>query len=277
MKNFLEYLSQKNYNIYENFGSDHQLSDDEINESFERFVNEGFWDFLTSFFQNLFGNTATDEEKRMGERIVRDADEEFGKAGQESLIKLIKKQYKKVEDFIDSVESERIVLLKSKEVENEKQSYLWACEALETGKGKFKKDEDKKAIDEQIAEYDKKSGGLWKKKKDDFDKDDDTDDTDNEIPKELSKKIQEACKKYESIVKKLSKECNTTPDKITFAVGTICKDNEDCLKLSNPKDFFALILMLCGGYLTNIDNKNPDKIIETFIALGVLSLKNNEN
>ena len=277
MKNFLEYLGQKNYNIYENFGSDHQLTDDEINESFERFVNEGFWDFLTSFFQNLFGNSATDEEKRTGERIVRDAEEEFGKAGQESMIKLIKKQYKKVEDFIDSVESERIVLLKSKEVENEKQSYLWGCEALETGKGKFKKDEDKKAIDEQIAEYDKKSGGLWKKKKDDLDKDDDTDDTDNEIPEELSKKIQEACKKYESIVKKLSKECNTTPDKIAFAVGTICKDNKDYLNLSNPKDFFALILMLCGGYLTNIDNKNPDKIIETFIALGVLSLKNNKN
>lgn len=264
MKNFLDYLNNNQPNIFDNFSDNNTLNDDSI--------NEGFWDFLTSFFQNLFGNTATDEEKRTGERIVRDAEDEFGEEGQESMIKLIQKHFKNVDDFIEGVESERVVLLKKKQVKDEKQSYLWGCEVLESGKGKFKKEEDKKAIDKQIEEYDKKSGGLWKKKKDDLDNDDDTDNDDKELPEEFIKALDKAVEENKKIVEALAKKCKSTPDNIKNAVKAVCTGKKELLAITEPKYIFAMILLTCGAYLASNLKENSSKILSSIFGVGIIAL-----
>ena len=281
MKRLQDYLNKNFDSIYENFEADHKLTEEEINESMNRIINEGFWDFLTSFFKSIFGDGVSKDTQKYAGNTFDYFKKEYGENISKEMEVCLKE--KKVKDFIKKTEETRKDLLKLNNFKNEKESYVWAYGvikiqyfALKDTNGNKK---DLELLLNKYNEYYKLAGNEIKdfseavpEKTENTEKDDNINSV--EAPsKEFGEGFTEALTKYKDSITKLCKMCNTLPEQIQKIVY-ILGDNEPELKSINDVNAcYGLILMACGAYLTNglNDRKN---VISRFMGTIAMLIEN---
>lgn len=216
----------------------------------EQNINEGFWDFLTSFFKSLFGD-ASPETKNYGERVLAHGNDEFGKQYQNEITKLLKQ--KDTKKFLESAEDIRKGWVENKTME-ENESYAEMCFVLEFKKkllNDSKKTSDIKLIDERIEEYKKKAGDALKKTQEKI-KETDTpkEEGDNGAPsKEFEEATDKAFEEYKSEIDQLCNAGNTTPEQLKNVVFQLVKSDKELNTINESKTVFGLCIMAIGAKL----------------------------
>lgn len=217
----------------------------------EQNINEGFWDFLTSFFKSLFGD-ASPETKNYGERVLAHGNDEYGKKYQNDIQKLLKE--KNTKKFLESAEEIRKGWVENKTME-ENESYAEMCFVFEFKKkllNDSKKTSDIKLIDERIEEYKKKAGDALKKTQEKIKETDapKEEGDDNGAPsKEFGEATDKAFEEYKSEIEQLCKTGNTTPEQLKNVVFQISKSDKMLSTINDSKTIFALCIMGIGAKL----------------------------
>lgn len=254
MKRLQDYLIKNFDSIYENFEADHILTEEEIKQSFDRVINEGFWSWLGDLIKSLFSDDTSKETKDYIGKSLAYFREEWGEESEKITTNLL--QEKDVKKFLKRVEEERVKLLDSKKIKDEKQSYCWAIFTLKQ-KIKLLTDEKKtndiKLIEEQIKEYSKKAGNLVNQIEQEIEN--------VELPQEQtgpeppSKEFGEAMtvvmsdNGYKKELEVLCKYINTTPETIQKILYKICSVSNELKSIKEPDKIFGLCVILIGGYL----------------------------
>ena len=146
MKHLFEYINRNYTDIYENFViTDHVLTDEEINESFNRAINEGFWSWLGDLIKSMFTDSSK-ETKDFGEAIFKYYDNNFDKKVADYNKKLFKE--KNVDKFIKLVDKMYKELI-DKKILSEDEAIQWAIGSLSI-KGRILEDEGKKSDVQKI-------------------------------------------------------------------------------------------------------------------------------
>lgn len=277
MKRLQDYLNKNFDSIYENFEADHILTEDEIKQSFDRVINEGFWSWLGDLIKSLFSDDTSKETKEYCGKALTYFREEWGDEVEKLTTKLL--QEKDVKKFLEKVEQERVKLVKNNTFKDEEQSYCWAIFTLKQ-KIKLLTDEKKtndiKLIEEQIKEYSKKAGNLVNQIEQEIENielpDNGNNDNASQAPsKQLAQSVPEAFKQHENTVTELCKQCNTTPETVQNVVYAICDNAKETQNISDPNVSYGLILMAIGGYMTK-GFKDRAKIVSTFMGMIALLL-----
>ncbi len=268
MKRLQDYLNKNFDSIYENFEADHKLTEEEINKSMNKIINEGFWDFLTSFFKSIFGDGVTPEHRDYAARAMRFNDEEFGKEADKAFKELGK--CKKADELIKETEMHRKRLVMTNIMKEDK-SYAWAGQVVLGVYIERFDGEDRKKIEEKIEEYKQKAGKAWKDLESDIedtenpDKDEENNNAATPPTEKFGKAFAEAVKQHENTVKELCTKCNTTPETVQKVVYEICSEVKETQNITDPNVVFGLILMTIGGYMTK-GFKDREKIVSTFMG-----------
>lgn len=276
MKHLFEYINRNYTDIYENFViTDYVLTDEEINESFNRAINEGFWSWLGDLIKSMFTD-ASKETKDFGESIFKYYDNNFDKKVADYNKKLFKE--KNVDKFIALVD-EMYEELIDKKILSEDEAIQWAIGSLSI-KGRILEDVGKKSdvkkITNKINEYSKKN----KKAAQDFTNEitkQQEEQKKNEVQapsEEFEKAMTESLKKYENQIKQISQTIKTTPENLKNVVYTLANQGNDTKNISDPIAIFAMIIMTVGGYLTK---GFQDRKLTINIFIGTLALLAKDN
>lgn len=276
MKHLFEYINRNYTDIYENFViTDHILTEEEINDSFNRVINEGFFAWLGDLIKSMFTDSSK-ETKDFGESVFKYYDDNFDKKVADYNKKLFKE--KDTDKFIALVD-EMYQELIDKKILDEADAIKWAIGNLSI-KGRILNDEGKKSdvkkIKDKIDEYSKKNKQAAQEFTDEINKQQEEQKKDEvEAPsEELSKSVTEAFKQHENTIKELCAKCNTTPETLQKVVYEICNYAKETQNITDPNVSFGLILMAIGGYMTK-GFQNREKIISTF--MGTISMLLSEN
>lgn len=271
MKHLFEYINRNYSDIYENFVvTDHILTEEEINNSFNRVINEGFWAWLGDLIKSMFTDSSK-ETKDFGESVFKYYDDNFDKKVADYNKKLFKE--KDVDKFIALVD-EMYQELIDKKILDEADAIKWAIGNLSI-KGRILTDEGKKSdvqkIKDKIDEYSKKNKQAAQEFTDEINKQQEEQKKDEvQAPSEqLSKSVTEAFKQHENTIKELCTKCNTTPETLQKVVYEICNHVKETQNITDPNVSFGLILMAIGGYMTK-GFQNRAKIVSTF--MGTISM-----
>lgn len=278
MKRLSEYVLNNYISIYENFSSNHILSEDEINNSDDNVFNEGFWDFLSQIFKSLFGN-ASDDTKHYGENIFGHGKEKFGNSYQNEVGKLLKEN--NIKKFISLVERVRKSWV-TKKTMDEKKSYAEACFILELKK-KILIDEgekkDIKLIDKRIEEYTKKAGEALQQTKEEIqnvNKQNKKEKTGHGAPsQELIDAADKAFEEYKNEIKQLCKKAKTTPEQLKNVIFELCKGDDSLKTITDPKIIFTFAVMACGGKIAQAFNES-NNVIAMYMGTIAFLIQNNE-
>jgi hypothetical protein len=280
MKRLSEYVLNNYISIYENFSSNHILSEDEINNSDDNVFNEGFWDFLSQIFKSLFGN-ASDDTKHYGENIFGHGKEKFGNSYQNEVGKLLKEN--NIKKFISLVERVRKSWV-TKKTMDEKKSYAEACFILELKK-KILIDEgeekDIKLIEKRIEEYKKKAGEALQQTKEEIqnvNKQNKKEKTGHGAPsQELSDAADKAFEEYKSEIDQLCKAGNTTPEQLKNVVFQLVKSDKVLNTINESKTVFGLCIMAIGAKLAESFEGDYNVIAMFMGTVGALAEKKKLN
>lgn len=271
MKHLFEYINHNYTDIYENFViTDHVLTDEEINESFNRAINEGFWSWLGDLIKSMFTDSSK-ETKDFGEAIFKYYDNNFDKKVADYNKKLFKE--KNVDKFIDLVD-EMYEELIDKKILSEDEAIQWAIGSLSI-KGRILEDEGKTSdvekINNKINKYSEKNKKAAQEFTGEINKQQEEQKKDEvQAPSEqISKSVSGAFKQHENTIKELCTKCNTTPETLQKVVYEICNYAKETQNITDPNVSFGLILMAIGGYMTK-GFQNRAKIVSTF--MGTISM-----
>ena len=276
MKHLFEYINRNYTDIYENFViTDHVLTDEEINESFNRAINEGFWSWLGDLIKSMFTDSSK-ETKDFGEAIFKYYDNNFDKKVADYNKKLFKE--KNVDKFIKLVD-EMYKELIDKKILPEDEAIQWAIGSLSI-KGRILEDEGKKSdvkkIKDKIDEYSKKNPEAAQKFTNEINKQQ-REQKKNEVQapsEEFEKAMTESLKKYESQIKQISQTIKTTPENLKNVVYTLANQGNDTKNISDPIAIFAMIIMAVDGYLTK---GFQDRKLTINVFIGTLALLAKDN
>ena len=271
MKHLFEYINRNYTDIYENFVvTDHVLTDEEINESFNRAINEGFWSWLGDLIKSMFTDSSK-ETKDFGESVFKYYDNNFDKKVADYNKKLFKE--KNVDKFIDLVD-EMYEELIDKKILSEVEAIQWAIGNLSI-KGRILKDEGKTSdvekINNKINKYSEKNEKAAQEFANEINKQPEEQKNDEvQAPSEqISKSVSGAFKQHENTIKELCTKCNTTPETLQKVVYEICNYAKETQNITDPNVSFGLILIAIGGYMTK-GFQNRAKIVSTF--MGTISM-----
>lgn len=280
MKRLQDYLNKNFDSIYENFEADHILTKEEINQSFNRVINEGFWSWLGDLIKSLFSDDTSKETKEYCGKALTYFREEWGDEVEKLTTKLL--QEKDVKKFLEKVEQERVKLVKNNTFKDEEQSYCWAIFTLKQ-KIKLLTDEKKtndiKLIEEKIKEYSKKANDSLQRIEQEIDNVELPNEGNNESQapsEELGKSVPEAFKQHENTIKELCDKCNTTPETVQKIVYTICGNVKETQNITDPNVAYGLILMTIGGYMTK-DLPNRSTVVSLFKEIIVKTFEQTES
>jgi hypothetical protein len=282
MKRLQDYLNKNFDSIYENFEADHILTEEEINQSFDRIVTEGFWSWLGDLIKSLFSDDTSKETKDYISKTLTYFREEWGEDAEKITTKLL--QEKDVKKFLKRVEEERVKLLDSKKIKDEEQSYCWAIFTLKQ-KIKLLTDEKKtsdiKLIEEKIKEYSKKAGNRVTQIEQEIEN--------IEVPQEQTgpepptQEFGEAMTTvmgdngYKKELEVLCKYINTTPETLQNILYTICKENNELKGIKEPDKIFGLCVILIGGYLAQNIPSDRDMVITKFNEVTAVLMDPSQN
>ena len=271
MKHLFEYINRNYTDIYENFFvTDHVLTDEEINESFNRAINEGFWSWLGDLIKSMFTDSSK-ETKDFGESVFKYYDNNFDKKVADYNKKLFKE--KNVDKFIKLVD-EMYEELIDKKILSEVEAIQWAIGNLSI-KGRILKDEGKTSdvekINNKINKYSEKNEKAAQEFANEINKQPEEQKNDEvQAPSEqISKSVSGAFKQHENTIKELCTKCNTTPETLQKVVYEICNYAKETQNITDPNVSFGLILIAIGGYMTK-GFQNRAKIVSTF--MGTISM-----
>ena len=271
MKHLFEYINRNYTDIYENFVvTDHVLTDEEINESFNRAINEGFWSWLGDLIKSMFTDSSK-ETKDFGESVFKYYDNNFDKKVADYNKKLFKE--KNVDKFIKLVD-EMYEELIDKKILSEVEAIQWAIGNLSI-KGRILKDEGKTSdvekINNKINKYSEKNEKAAQEFANEINKQPEEQKNDEvQAPSEqISKSVSGAFKQHENTIKELCTKCNTTPETLQKVVYEICNYAKETQNITDPNVSFGLILIAIGGYMTK-GFQNRAKIVSTF--MGTISM-----
>ena len=276
MKHLFEYINHNYNDIYENFVvTDHILTEEEINNSFNRAINEGFWSWLGELIKSLFSDSSK-ETKDYGESVFKYYNDNFGKKLDNYNKQLFKE--KNIDKFIEIVDNTYKELI-DKKILSEDDALKWVLGVLST-KIRMLNDanqvNDVKKLTEKYNEYSKRNEKITNEFTEEINK------TQQELKKEdndtvsapseqISKGITEAFKQHENTIKELCTKCNTTPETLQKVVYEICNYAKETQNITDPNVSFGLILMAIGGYMTKGFN-DREKIVSTFMGMIALML-----
>ena len=281
MKHLFEYINRNYTDIYENFViTDHVLTDEEINESFNRAINEGFWSWLGDLIKSMFTDS-TIETKDFGESVFKYYDNNFDKKVADYNKKLFKEN--NVDKFIDLVD-EMYEELIDKKILSEVEAIQWAIGSLSI-KGRILKDEGKnsdvKKIENKINEYSEKNKKAAQDFTDDINKQQKEQKTNgnSNVPydeiAEANKKVM-STEPYKTQIADMCKRVNTTPEQLTKILYSIVSNSNDLKGISDEKIVFSLYVTLIGGYLTQKIKSDRALSITKFVEVIALLTKNNK-
>ena len=264
MKRLSEYINKNFTVIYEHFEADHILTEEEINQSFNRVINEGFWSWLGDLIKSLFTDDTSKETKEYCGKALTYFREEWGDNVEKLTTKLLND--KDVKRFLENVEKERVRLVKSNVFKEEEQSYCWAIFTLKQ-KIKLLTDEKKtsdiKLIDEKIKEYSKNAKDSVQKVEQEInnielpkEKNNDSQATSQELGDAANKAFEE----YKNEIDQLCKKANTTPEQLKNVIFKLCTADDVLKKIADPKILFTFAVMACGGKIAQAFNESNDVI-----------------
>lgn len=285
MKRLSEYINKNFTVIYEHFEADHILTEEEINQSFNRVINEGFWSWLGDLIKSLFTDDTSKETKEYCGKALTYFREEWGDNVEKLTTKLLND--KDVKRFLENVEKERVRLVKSNVFKEEEQSYCWAIFTLKQ-KIKLLTDEKKtsdiKLIDEKIKEYSKNAKDSVQKVEQEI--------NNIELPKEEehtegteppAKEFGEAMTQvmsdagYKKELQVLCKYINTTPETLRNILYVICKENNELKGIKEQDKIFGLCVILIGGYLAKNISSDRSMIITKFNEVTAVLMDPSQN
>ena len=285
MKRLSEYINKNFTVIYEHFEADHILTEEEINQSFNRIINEGFWSWLGDLIKSLFTDDTSKETKEYCGKALTYFREEWGDNVEKLTTKLLND--KDVKRFLENVEKERVRLVKSNVFKEEEQSYCWAIFTLKQ-KIKLLTDEKKtsdiKLIEEKIKEYSKKTKDALQQVEQEIDEIElPKEEEHTEGPEPPAKEFGEAMTQvmsdagYKKELQVLCKYINTTPETLRNILYEICKENNELKGIKEPDKIFGLCVILIGGYLAKNISSDRSMIITKFNEVTAVLMDPSQN
>lgn len=284
MKRLSEYINKNFTVIYEHFEADHILTEEEINQSFNRIINESFWSWLGDLIKSLFTDDTSKETKEYCGKALTYFREEWGDNVEKLTTKLLND--KDVKRFLENVEKERVRLVKNNVFKEEEQSYCWAIFTLKQ-KIKLLTDEKKtsdiKLIDEKIKEYSKNAKDSVQKVEQEINNIELPKEEHTEGPEPPAKEFGEAMTQvmsdagYKKELQVLCKYINTPPETLRNILYEICKENNELKGINEPDKIFGLCVILIGGYLAKNISGDRSMIITKFNEVTAVLMDPSQN